>query len=115
MAMIRPVPLDEACDPLANRRRRPETDVAHQIVDVGVSCRHIAGLHGQQLAFGFFPDRFLKQAHHFEQLDWLVVANIIKTHGTLLDAGSGDAVENVGFPVGGRSTSRTTDSTTSSM
>ena len=42
-----PVPLDEARNALGDRRRRPEIDLAHQIVDVGISRRHVAGLHGQ--------------------------------------------------------------------
>src|SRR5262249_35838709 len=78
-AMIRSIPIDEPRNSLGDRRRRPEAGVAHQVIDVGVSCGHIAGLHRHKFAFRLLAKFLFKETDNFEQLDWLVVTDVVET------------------------------------
>ena len=52
--VVGPIPRHEPRDAVGDRRRRPKTDVAHQIVDVGIGRRHVARLHRQHFALARF-------------------------------------------------------------
>jgi len=54
--MVSAIPADEPGYAFGDRCCRPEVHLAHQIIDIGIGCRHVTGLHGQQLAFGLFAD-----------------------------------------------------------
>src|SRR5688572_20147681 len=53
--VVLPVPLNEIPNADLNRRIRPISHVAHQILDVGARIRHVAGLQRQQVQLSFLP------------------------------------------------------------
>jgi len=75
--MVLLVPGNEARDPLGDRRRRLETDIAHEVVNIGEGGRNVAGLHRQQLTNGLFSDRLFQNFHNLTNIDRTFVADIV--------------------------------------
>src|SRR3981189_3524569 len=62
------VPVDEAPNSVLDRRIGREGDRLAQVVDVGKSFRHVAGLHRHQLADRGLAHRLLDQPHDLGDL-----------------------------------------------
>ena len=59
--MIVTIPFRKPRNSIFNRGRRPESDVAREILDIGIGCRHVAWLHRQHLLDGCAAELLLKQ------------------------------------------------------
>src|SRR5665213_737122 len=83
-ALIGHIPFHEPRDPVGDWRRRLEVNIAHEVIDIGVSGRHVARLHRHQLADGLLADRLLQEIDHARDVDRIIVADVIHApwHGT---------------------------------
>jgi hypothetical protein len=45
------IPRDKFANALFDGGGRPEIDIADEVIDVGIGCRDVAGLHRQQFLF----------------------------------------------------------------
>src|SRR5882762_4853174 len=76
------VPVDEAPNPILDRRTGREGDRLAEVVDVGKSFRHVAGLHRHQFADRGLAHRLLDQPHDLGDLDRRVVADVVDAPGS---------------------------------
>ena len=70
--VIAAIPLDELCHASLDRRGWFETDVADQIVDIGIRRGDVAGLHRKEILLSLFAEAFLQRFDQVQQLDRLV-------------------------------------------
>src|SRR5215217_8351258 len=112
-AVVVAVPGDEAADAFGERRRRREADVAGEILDIGAGRGHVAGFRVAHHLLGLSPKLVLDQSDHRVHLDRRAIADVVDAVG--LVAGSGLSPLQPGFGAAGRSSTRITPSTTSSI
>ena len=86
--MVFAIPGGEIAQAVFDRRCRPEADIAHEIVDVGASLRHIARLHLDQLDFGLGTEFLLEKRDDAGNLDRAIVADIVDPPRRVLVPGS---------------------------
>src|SRR5215831_20877934 len=75
--MKRTVPVDKPRYSISNWRCWTKTNVAHQVINIGVSCGDIAGLNWQKFALGLFTRCLFEQAYHLKKFNRFIIADII--------------------------------------
>src|SRR5262245_28867210 len=81
LAVVHPVPLDEAGDTLLDRRLRAVAEVARKVVDVRPSEGHVTGLEWKEILFRGTAKAPLKHLDVPEELHGAVVADVVDTIG----------------------------------
>ena len=71
------IPLDETGNPHLDRRAGLESDIAREILDVGISCRHIPWLQWHQFLLRFPAERLLQHLNKMQQFHRLMIADVI--------------------------------------
>src|SRR5437879_6110246 len=82
-------PIDEASNSVRNRRTRPETDRAFEVSDVRIGFRNVSRLHRQEFLDCGLADHLFDQAHDFDDLDRLAIADVIEVPWSSAGCGIG--------------------------
>lgn len=77
-----PVPLHEPGNAFLDRSGGRESDVAHEVVDVGISGGDVAGLKGKQCLVRFLANGLLQDFDKMQQLDRPVIADVVHARGS---------------------------------
>ena len=75
--MVGAIPCHKALDAYLDRRVRFEADIADKVIHIRIGGRHIAGLQGEQVLFGFPAELLFEHLYKLQQLHRLVVADVI--------------------------------------
>src|SRR5215469_14307620 len=79
--MIALVPFDKAREPDLGRGLRLKTEIAARCVDIGESLRNVSGLQRQELLYRRAAEQPLENGDEFEELFWMVIAEIVDAVG----------------------------------
>src|SRR3981081_329792 len=87
------IPRDKIANAVLDGGLGPETDVAHEIVNVGKRFGHVPGLHLQHILYGRAAQLLLQKRHHMHEFFRTVVADIIDPRRRATGIVDGDAID----------------------
>ncbi len=99
-AIIMAIPIDETAHPFFNRRRRFESDLFHEIINIGVGGRNISRLDRDQPPLPFLAETSLQEIKKGEERHRTIISDIENPIGS--GAGGGIGTPTVPFRIGGR-------------